>query len=108
MGTKTLHLKSAALGRVKIEGNLIVSPSNGVQLVSVRFQEDTDDRSSDEFPAWNAYPAGSWNFALDVDERDLLQQVEVEHRPRPIAGRRQKMHRSACAFLCDRGRRDAP
>ena len=39
---------------------------------------DKRDRTSNrEFPAWNMYPASRWNYALEVDGRNLNKAVEV-------------------------------
>lgn len=74
----TLRLARWEQGGVSIERGPIVFSLP----VATRWERDhADDRSSDAFPAWNAYPAGPWNFALDVDEMDLLEQIEVEQRP---------------------------
>jgi len=48
------------------------------------WQVDTEEpRSTPEFPAWNCYPASSWNFALALDEENL---VEVEVYTRAFDG----------------------
>jgi hypothetical protein len=39
-----------------------------------------DKRSTSEMPAYDLYPASRWNYALDMDERDLTRLVRVEQR----------------------------
>jgi len=46
------------------------------------WQVDTSEaNSSAEFPAWNAYPASAWNYALAIDGGTARRRIEVRHRP---------------------------
>ena len=54
----------------------------GPLVYSLGIEEDRridkrDRRSSKEFPAWNMYPASRWNYALDLNGRNLNKAVEV-------------------------------
>lgn len=66
-------------------------PRNGVGIergplvYSLRVEEDwqTDDTERNctkEFPAWDLYPASKWNYALDINEEALEQEIEVIHK----------------------------
>jgi DUF1680 family protein len=41
-------------------------------------RDHDDERSSDDFPAWNATPDGPWNYALALDQEHLDQRVQVQ------------------------------
>jgi hypothetical protein len=45
--------------------------------------DEADEKSTPEFPAWNLYAASDWNYALDIDEEALAEQVEVIHNEVP-------------------------
>jgi len=38
-------------------------------------------KSSDEFPAWDMTPVSPWNYALNIDEKQLKEQLEVVRQP---------------------------
>jgi len=38
-------------------------------------------RSTRYMPAYDLYPAGRWNYALDMDETDVQRLARLEHRP---------------------------
>lgn len=40
-----------------------------------------DPHQTKEFPAWELFPAGPWNYALDIDRDQLEEQVRVVHGP---------------------------
>lgn len=40
-----------------------------------------DPHQRQDFPAWELFPAGPWNYALDVDRDKLAEQVQVVHGP---------------------------
>ncbi len=49
--------------------------------VAAQWRRDMASTNSTEaFPAWNAWPASSWNYALDVDENTLESDIEIERR----------------------------
>ncbi len=63
-----------------------VAVERGPLVFALRIAEDwrkdpKDPKSSREFPAWNLYPASPWNYALDLDAKDPLADIEVIHRP---------------------------
>lgn len=71
----TLKLTRWSAGGVSLERGPIVFSLP----VPTRWERDRDDpQSNDAFPAWNAYPSGPWNFALDVQEISLKDDVVVE------------------------------
>ncbi len=76
-GTKTIPVKTAALGRVTATNNLIVQTSPNAQSVAVRFQKDYPERRSHFFKEWlkinnNTYIStqGSAQFGPN-DERHI-------------------------------------
>lgn len=44
-------------------------------------RDRSDRRSTDEFPAYNLFPAGPWNYALALKPGPPKDQVKVVHRP---------------------------
>ncbi len=57
----------------------------GPLVYALRIEEqwrvDRRDSRVQEFPAWSIYPAGPWNYALDLGVKDLEDKVRVVHRP---------------------------
>jgi DUF1680 family protein len=56
----------------------------GPLVYSLRICEDwridhEDNRSTEDFPAWNLYPASPWNYALAVSEKNLEEAVKIIH-----------------------------
>jgi hypothetical protein len=59
-----------------------VSLERGPLVFSLRIEEDwridpDDSRSTPEFPAWDLYPASTWNYALALDPENLEKEVKV-------------------------------
>jgi uncharacterized protein len=59
-----------------------VSLERGPLAFSLRIEEDwridpDDPRSTPDFPAWDLYPASTWNYALALDPEDLEKDVKV-------------------------------
>lgn len=59
-----------------------IAIERGPLVYSLRIEEDwrrdpLDARSTDDFPAWNLYPASDWNYALALNEADLAAKVKV-------------------------------
>lgn len=49
--------------------------------IDENWQQDPEERKcTEEFPAWNLYPASKWNYALAVNEGTLEKDVEVVYR----------------------------
>ncbi len=74
----TLALSRWAHGGVGIE--------RGPLVFALRIEEDwqidrTEKRATRQFPAWNLYPASDWNYALDIVEGRLAEDVAVVERP---------------------------
>ena len=74
-----MHLKASAWpnGGVAIErGPLVYSLD-----IPADTQIDTlDKNSSREFPAYNMYPAASWNYALVMTNKNLDKDIEIIHK----------------------------
>lgn len=79
-----LHLPMT-LRSVATEGggcSLLYGPLLFALPIPTRWERDAQDQDSTEaFPAWNAYPDGPWNYALDVDPAHLEQSVEIHYGP---------------------------
>lgn len=59
-----------------------VSLERGPLVFALRIEEDwridpDDPRSTPDFPAWDLYPASSWNYALALDPENLENEVRV-------------------------------
>jgi hypothetical protein len=59
-----------------------VSLERGPLVYALRIDEDwridpDDLRSTPDFPAWDLYPASTWNYALAVDPQHLDRDIEV-------------------------------
>jgi uncharacterized protein len=59
-----------------------VSLERGPLVFSLRIEEDwridpDDPRSTPDFPAWDLYPASTWNYALALDPENLEKEVRV-------------------------------
>ena len=59
-----------------------VSLERGPLAYALRIDEDwrvdkEDPRSTPDFPAWDLYPASTWNYALAVDPENLEKDVKV-------------------------------
>ena len=64
-----------------------IAVERGPLVYSLRIEEDwqidTDPPkpASQDFPAWNLFPASSWNYALCVNEKNLSRLVDVVYKP---------------------------
>ncbi|AEE97823.1 beta-L-arabinofuranosidase domain-containing protein [Mahella australiensis] len=43
--------------------------------------DDTEEKCSEEFPAYDLYAASKWNYALALDETDINSKVEIVRKP---------------------------
>ena len=64
-----------------------IAIERGPLVYALRIEEDWQvdtnppKPATREFPAWNLFPASTWNYALCVNEKNLAKQVEVVHKP---------------------------
>jgi len=64
-----------------------IAIERGPLVYSLKIEEDwqidTDPPkpATKDFPAWNLFPASTWNYALCVDGKNLSKAVQVVHRP---------------------------
>ena len=63
-----------------------VGIERGPLVYSLKIKEDRQvvknvPKSSEQFPAWDMLPASPWNYALNIDEKQLEKQVQVVRQP---------------------------
>lgn len=73
-----LKLRRWPDGGVSIERGPLVF---ALPIAERRERDRKDKNQSREFPAWNMYPTGKWNYALCVNEKNLESVVDVHYGP---------------------------
>jgi hypothetical protein len=60
-----------------------IAIERGPLVYSMKIQErwvvdpSETKKATPEFPAWGVYPESPWNYALELDEKNLAQRVEI-------------------------------